>query len=204
MSEKRRQMVSALRELDALAPVGYTAGLHIRFASPLFLRSTYPPAWRAIYAGRNYALRDPLVFWGISATGAIRWSEIRLPDPFGVLCEARAHGLVYGAVAATGRITSRSVVGVARADREFTDAELAHLLALARALHAAAEPPTDLTPAMIEALRLVGEGHRHAAAAAKLGISESAMKQRLASARERLGAQTTAEALGMAREYRLL
>jgi LuxR family transcriptional regulator len=53
-------------------------------------------------------------------------------------------------------------------------------------------------------LRLIAAGDRHAAAAAKLGISESALKARLTAARQRLMARTTAEALQRAQEYRLL
>ena len=95
-------------------------------------------------------------------------------------------------------------MGVARADREFTDEEIAIVSETTHELHEVGGPPEDLTPAMIEALRLVGDGYRHTAAAAEIGISESALKARLSSARDRLGAQTTAEALRMAREYRLI
>ncbi|SDZ53070.1 LuxR family transcriptional regulator [Jannaschia faecimaris] len=197
-------MVRYLQNLEEFAPVGYTVGVHIRFASPMYMRSTYPQAWQDLYSTNNYALRDPLVFWGISKTGVIRWSDINLPDPFGVMIKAAKHGLIYGAVASCGKITSRTIVGVSRDDREFTDSEMRGVAAIADALHEVTEPPTDLTPAMIEALRLVGEGFRHAAAAAELGISESAFKARLSSARDRLGAQTTAEALRMAREFRLI
>lgn len=197
-------MVRYLQDLEELAPVGYTAGVHIRFASPLYMRSTYPQAWQDLYASNNYALRDPLVFWGISKTGAVRWSDITLPDPFGVMDKAAGHGLIYGAVASCGKITSRTIVGVSRDDREYSDAELEEVAVIAEALHEVTEPPEDLTPAMIGALRLVGEGYRHTAAAAELGISESAFKARLSSARDRLGAQTTAEALRMAREFRLI
>ncbi|MEL7177474.1 MAG: LuxR C-terminal-related transcriptional regulator, partial [Pseudomonadota bacterium] len=66
------------------------------------------------------------------------------------------------------------------------------------------QPPENLTPAQIEALKLIAEGHRHAAAAAELNISESALKARLTSARQRLLARTTAEAIQRARDYRLL
>ncbi|WP_235962651.1 helix-turn-helix transcriptional regulator [Jannaschia marina] len=197
-------MVRYLQRLEEMAPAGYTAGVHIRFASPLYMRSTYPQAWQDLYVDNNYALRDPLVFWGISKTGYIRWSEINLPDPFGVMAKAAEHGLTFGAVASCGKITSRTIVGIARADREFTEDEMAEAADIAQALHEVTEPPDDLTPAMIEALRLVGEGFRHAAAAGKLGISESAFKARLSAARDRLGAKTTAEALRMAREFRLI
>ncbi|WP_255588389.1 helix-turn-helix transcriptional regulator [Jannaschia pagri] len=197
-------MVRYLQRLDDIAPAGYTVGVHIRFASPLYLKSTYPQEWQDVYAANAYSLRDPLVFWGISKSGKTRWSEINLPDPFGVMAKAAKFGLTYGAVIACGKITSRTIVGAARSDREFTDTEIADIEDIAHGLHDVTEPPEDLTPAMIEALRLVGDGYRHTAAAAELGISESALKARLSSARDRLGAKTTAEALRMAREYRLL
>ena len=93
---------------------------------------------------------------------------------------------------------------MARSDREFDEGEIRSVEALTLELHEVAEPPDDLTTAMIDALRLIGGGTRRAAAASQLGISESVLEARLASAQERLGAQTTAEALRMAREYRLI
>ncbi|RFU12969.1 LuxR family transcriptional regulator [Rhodobacteraceae bacterium W635] len=199
-----RVIISLLDQLNALAPSGYTVGLHIRFASPLVLKSSYPAAWQQEYQDNAYALRDPLVFWGIGVSGQTRWSEIRLPDPFSVMEKAKKYGLHYGCVVSCGPITSRSIVGCARSDREFTDDEIDSIAVIARALHEAAAPPADLTKAQIEALRLIADGDRHTAAAAKLGISESALKARLSSARVRLGARTTAEALKKAREFRLL
>jgi LuxR family transcriptional regulator len=52
--------------------------------------------------------------------------------------------------------------------REFTDDEIAEAVKIVTSLHLAAEPPTELTTAQIEALRLLADGDRHAAAAAKL------------------------------------
>jgi LuxR family transcriptional regulator len=71
-------------------------------------------------------------------------------------------------------------------------------------LHIEAKPPSELTKAQIEALQCLANGDRHTAAAEKLGISESAFKARLQSARVRLEARTTSEAIRKAREYRLL
>lgn len=193
-----------LKDLAALSPAGFSAGLHIRFAAPLVYFRTYPDAWCKTYDDNAFALRDPIVFWGLSGRGQTRWSEIRLPDPFNILGQARAYGLKYGAVISRGPISSRSIVGMARADREFTEEEIAAAATIVEALHASAEPPTELTQAQIEALRLLAEGDRHTAAAAKLGISESALKARLQSARLRLRARTTAQALKKAREYGLL
>ncbi|MFZ1467767.1 MAG: autoinducer binding domain-containing protein [Paracoccaceae bacterium] len=203
MSE-RKAMVVLLERLEQLAPMGYTVGLHIRFATPLMYRSSYPEAWVNHYNSHSYYLRDPLVFWGVGVEGTTRWSSIPLPDPFGVLKKAASHGLNYGAVSSYGPITSRSIVGISRSDREFDDEELACLRELTAQLHIEAKPPSDLTKAQIEALQCVANGDRHSAAAEKLGITESAFKARLTSARVRLEARTTSEALRKAREYRLL
>ena len=201
---KKPSLETGLDELSQLAPKGFSAGLHIRFASPLIYVRTYDEAWTKIYDDNAYALRDPLVFWGLGVKGCTRWSAIKLPDPFNILGQARAFGLTFGAVVSHGPITSRTIVGIARDDREFTDEEIIRAVEIVKQLHIAAEPPTELTQAQIEALRLLADGDRHTAAAAKLGISESAFKARLQSARVRLGARTTAQALKKAREYQLL
>jgi len=201
---KSRSLDQMMLELGAMAPCGYSAGLHIRFAAPLVYVRTYPEEWIRIYDENAFALRDPLVFWGLGVRGQTRWSDIKLPDPFNIIGQARKAGLLFGAVISHGPITSRSIVGIARDDREFTEDEIDRAAALVRDMHEMAEPPSELTPAQAEALRLLAEGDRHTAAAAKLGISESAFKARLQSARERLGARTTAQALKKAREFRLL
>jgi LuxR family transcriptional regulator len=203
MSEKKAIAV-LLERLDHLAPMGYTVGLHIRFATPLIYKSTYPTAWVDHYNSHSYYLRDPLVFWGVGVEGTTRWSSIPLPDPFGVMKKAANHGLKFGAVSSYGPITSRSIVGISRSDREFDDDELVQLRELTIQLHIEAKPPSELTKAQIEALQCLANGDRHTAAAEKLGISESAFKARLQSARVRLEARTTSEAIRKAREYRLL
>lgn len=200
----RKTLSMLMEELDALATMGCAVALHIRFATPLIKHSTYPEAWRTIYDENAYGLRDPLVFWGVGVLGSARWSEIAMPDPFDILGKARVHGLNYGAVGSYGPITSRSLIGIARHDRECTDTEIAEAMTILHQMHDVAAPPSDLTPAMLEALTLVGQGHRHTAAAAELGISESALKARLSSARIRLSARTTAEAVRKAREYGFL
>jgi LuxR family transcriptional regulator, quorum-sensing system regulator SdiA len=201
---ERKAISMLLERLDQLAPMGYTVGLHIRFATPLVYKSSYPPAWVDHYNSHSYYLRDPLVFWGVGVEGTTRWSAIPLPDPFGVMKKAAGHGLNFGAVSSYGPITSRSIVGISRSDREFEDEELGKLRELTIQLHIEAKPPSDLTKAQIEALQCLANGDRHAAAAEKLGITESAFKARLQSARVRLEARTTSEAIRKAREYRLL
>lgn len=193
-----------LRMLESLAPMGYNIGLHIRFTSPLMTFQTYSPDWLSHYTENGYVLRDPMVAWGFSTTGAIRWSNKEIPDPFGILKEAARFGLRFGVTISWGPIASRTIASVARADREFEDTEIARVQGLVRRLHDMTEPPQELTRAQIEALKCIADGDRHAAAACKLGISESALKARLTSARQRLMARTTAEAIQRAKDYGLL
>lgn len=200
----RVEIQAALPKLGKLAPAGYFLGFHIRFAAPLMQFQTYSQAWSDRYAMNAYALRDPVIAWGFSATGACRWSVLPVPDPFGILKDAADHGLRYGLTVSYGEITSRTIACFAHDVREFTDPEVETISATIRRLHDELKPPESLTKAQKEALRCIAEGDRYAAAAAKLGISESAFKARLISARERLDARTTAEALQRAKDYRLL
>ena len=105
---------------------------------------------------------------------------------------------------ACGPVRSRTISSFARSDRDFLDEEVDKIAQLIRRLHDITEPPESLTAAQVEALRLIGAGDRHAAAAAKLNISESALKARLMSARQKLLARTTAEAIQRAKDYRLM
>lgn len=193
-----------LAEMEAFSPKGYFAGLHIRFASPMIMFQTYDPAWIDAYTERGYALRDPMVAWGFTADGAVRWSDIPVPDTFGIMAEARGFGLKYGVAVSCGPLNSRTIAGCARDDREYLDDEIIAIEKIVQRLHKASEPPTGLTQAQKEALRLIAAGDRHAAAAAKLGISESALKARLNSARTNLMARTTAEAIQRAKDYQLI
>ncbi len=193
-----------LHQIGLIAPAGYSVGLHIRFTSPLMSFRTYDQGWLDYYTERGYVLRDPMVAWGFSSEGCVRWSDPILLDPFKLFDEAARFGLHYGATVACGPIKSRTIASFARADREFNDHELATLRSTVLRLHDMTEPPEQLTDAQIEALRCIAGGDRFAAAATKLGISESALKARITSARIRLMARTTAEAIQRAKDYRLI
>lgn len=199
----RAEITAVLARLRKLAPMGYYVGAHIRFAAPVMQFQTYPQDWIEYYASNAFALRDPTIAWGFSTTGAVRWSAMPIPDPFGILADAASFGLKYGVAVSCGPLKSRTIAGCAHDTREFTNDEIEMISALVRRLHDMTEPPESLTKAQQEALRCIAEGDRHAAAAAKLGITESAFKARLISARERLMAKTTAEALQRAKDYRL-
>lgn len=193
-----------LLRLGQLAPAGYFIGLHIRFTSPLMTFQTYDQRWIDHYTENGYVLRDPMTAWGFAKTGWIRWSDPGLPDPFGLFTEAATYGLIYGCTIACGPIKSRTIASFARSDREFRDDEVATIEARVLRLHDLTEPPEALTEAQIEALRMIAGGDRFAAAAEKLGISESALKARITSARDRLLARTTAEAIQRAKDNRLI
>lgn len=200
----KTDLSESLSHLDMLAPSGYGLGLHIRNGTPYMLLRTYDPEWSAKYADEGYMMVDPLVFWGVQNEGVIRWSELEVPDPHNVLMQAATYGAKYGVAISIGPISSRSIGGFSRSDREYMDAEVQHLLNVVTKLHFDTRPPESLTQAQRAALQLVAKGFRHAEAAARLGISESALKARLRSARDRLSARTTSEALQRAQENRLI
>jgi len=193
-----------LHRLTLLAPAGYFVGLHIRFTSPLITFQTYDRAWIDHYTENGFVLRDPMTAWGFSSTGAIRWSDKALLDPFHLFEEAEKYGLRYGVTVACGPIMSRTIASFARGDREFRDDEIETISTIVYRLHDMSEPPEALTKAQVEALQCIAGGDRQSAAAAKLGISESALKARIVSARIRLMARTTAEAIQRAKDYRLI
>lgn len=197
-------LTERLTALDKIANRGYFAAFHIRFAAPLFSFQSYDTAWTDHYTAQAYAMRDPTIAWGFSTEGITRWSDIKSLDPFGIFDDAARYGLKYGVVVSVGMVTSRTIVGLARDDREFNPSEMVEISSIIQNLHEHTEPPDSLTTAQIDALRLIAEGERHTAAAANLGISESALKARLTGARKRLLARTTAEAIQRAKEYRLL
>ena len=193
-----------LQNLARLATSGYFIGLHIRFTSPLFTFQTYDQRWIDHYTENGFVLRDPMTAWGFSRTGWIRWSDPALLDPFGLFKEAAHYGLNFGATVACGPIKSRTIASFARADREFRDDEIAKIEKTVLRLHDLSEPPEALTEPQIEALKMIAGGDRFAAAAEKLGISESALKARITTARNRLMARTTAEAIQRAKDNRLI
>lgn len=193
-----------LKNLARIATAGYFVGLHIRFTSPLFTFQTYDQRWIDHYTENGFVLRDPMTAWGFSRSGWIRWSDPALLDPFGLFMEAARHGLTHGVTIACGPIKSRTIASFARSDRELRDEEITKIERTVLRLHDLSEPPEALTEAQIEALRCIAGGDRFAAAAEKLGISESALKARITTARNRLMARTTAEAIQRAKDNRLI
>lgn len=204
MAVMKRGIEICINQLSEIAPAGFSILVHIRLGIPLMSHHNFSQDWQNHYNQSAYALRDPMVAWALGTQGTARWSDIDIPDPFDIFGQYRAFGMPSGLVVSCGPTASKTIAVAARAEGEFTDFELADFERLVLQLHRIIEPPKALTDAQIDALRCIAAGDRHAAAAARLGISESALKARLSSARSNLLARTTAEAIQRARDYRLL
>jgi LuxR family transcriptional regulator len=134
------------------SPAGFATALHITYATPAFLFQNYPAGWLEEYTSLGLHLQDPNVAWGFTNTGAIRWSDLEAQDPAGVIARARTYGMKYGVAWAVLRDT-RTVAGFSRADREFTDDEIAHLGELLSQLHDETAGETGLSDADRETLK---------------------------------------------------
>lgn len=190
-----------------LANAGFYIALRVGFAFPLEEQNALPKPWVEHYTKHRFMLHDPVIRWIYSNTGAIRWGEIELADPMRVLDQAQTFGLRYGMAVACfdgNREGQRSFGTFARSDREFDASEMEVLRLYVERLHRAKAPPTNLTEAEIEALRMVKEGMRLKQVAHELGVTEGAIKQRLKNAKLKLNAQTSAQASAMASEYGLI
>lgn len=75
---------------------------------------------------------------------------------------------------------------------------------LLRKLHSDKAPPTNLTEAELEALRMVKAGLRLKQISHDLGVTEGAIKQRLKNAKTKLGAKTGAQAATLASDFGLI
>ena len=135
-----------------MAPAGYALAFHIRYASPTFLLQAYPKAWTSYYSLHALVMSDPTVAWGFTHEGACRWSELT-DDPARVMVRAAEHGLNFGMVCAVESHDSRSFGSFSRADREFTQEEMAALLDVLTDLHEATRNVSDLSPTSVEELR---------------------------------------------------
>ena len=194
-------------DVKELAKTGHYIALRVGFAFPMEEVNALPRAWAEHYTTHRFMLHDPVIRWIYSNVGAISWSNIDLPDPMRIMDQAQTFGLRYGVAVACfdgNREGQRSFGTFSRPDREFERAEIDALYNYVLRLHHAKAPPTNLTKAELEALKMVKEGMRLKQIAHELGISEGAVKQRLKNAKMKLNAQTSAQAAAMAGEFSLI
>lgn len=212
MSLARPQMTGlpaldgALPTLRLLGNAGFTFAHNISFRGPECFHWEYPPAWQAEYDGHGYAYFDPILLWSVMNTGARRWSEVHLPDLRGVMRAASAHGLRFGASFADNSRARKSILCLARSDREFTDEEMEFLAATFGHIISEIEREDGggLTVAEIETLRCLCAGMSHAEAAQALGVAVPTVKVRVEKARGKLGARNATQAVATAIRRRLI
>lgn len=194
-------------EFSAIATAGFYVALRIGFAFPVDEKNEFPTDWVEYYTRNGLMLRDPVVHWAYANAGWIRWRDLESSDSDGILGKASDFGLKYGTVISCstgGDDAQRSYGTFARADRDLSDEEISSLGHHLENLHDAALPPSNLTLAELEALKLVKEGLRLKEIAYQLGVSEGAIKQRLSGAKRKLGAKTNTHAASLAVMYRMI
>ncbi len=147
-------------------------------------------------------MKDPAHLWALENSGSVRWRD--LDDPYNVISAARRFQINHGLTISirdesTGE---RSYGSFARADREFSDAEVARLRDILSALHQDyRQPDRKLTRAEKEALTLVKDGYLMKEIANLLGVSEGAVKLRLRKAKTKLNAKTSTHAAARASAF---
>lgn len=194
-------------QIHQIAPAGYYVALRVGFSFPEEEVNELPNIWVEFYTTHGLVVQDPAMRWVYGNTGAIRFSELTLPDPHQVRAHAAVFGMGHGAVVSVMQPQDRGrrSYGIFfRDDRDFADAEMAGLLRIVQGLHTGPDEEKTLTLAEIEALKLQSEGMRLKQIAARLGISESAVKARLNNVKRKLGARTQSQAASIAAARRIL
>jgi DNA-binding CsgD family transcriptional regulator len=194
-------------QIDQISPAGFYVAIRVGFSFPEDELNSLPDNWVEFYTTKGLVVHDPAMKWVYANTGAVRFSEITLPDPHQVLEQAAVYGLNHGAAVSmtTPADRGRRTYGLFfRDDRDFANADLVKLQTIVARLHAGLENDMALTAAEIEALKLQAEGLRLKQIAAQIGISESAVKARLNNAKRKLGAKTLSQAASIAAARRMI
>jgi LuxR family transcriptional regulator len=196
--------MSGLLDPDAfefLAPAGFYIAIRVGYAFPMVEHNNLPATWVREYTVSGLVVHDPAMSWAYGNLGVARCSELGEIDSQGVLELAKNHGLNFGAVAScidSGDEGQRSFGFFFRTDREYSPSELGEINRLLVDAHVAHAPPKSLTDAELKTLSLVKNGLLMKEIACVLGVSESAIKQRLKNARLKLNAKTGPQAAAKA------
>ena len=188
-------------DLKAAAPAGYYIAIRVGYAFPMVEHNHLPAAWVREYTVSGMIVHDPIMSWVYRNRGSARWSDLGADDTQGVLELAKNHGLNYGAVVSCSDDADegqRTFGFFCRSDREYHDSEIHALGAMLAEAHRVHARPSNLTSAEIETLGLVKNGLLMKEIASLLGVSESAIKQRLKNARLKLNAKTGSQAAARA------
>jgi LuxR family transcriptional regulator len=151
MARNENSVSRALGRLHEVSPAGYALGFHIRMMTPTYVFQTYPKAWLDYYSSNGLIMVDPMVAWGFTNEGTERWSN--LTDDSGVMKLAAEYGMKYGVVVAMVTGNSRSLGGLARSDRDFTQEEIDRIVTDTRLIHDATADTGSLAPETVEHLK---------------------------------------------------
>jgi LuxR family transcriptional regulator len=181
-----------------LAPAGYYIAIRVSFVFPVAEHNCLPDSWVREYTVSGLGVHDPAMVWAHGNQGHIRMRDLVAKDGQGVLELAKYHGLNYGAAVCCNDSAvdagGRSFGFFFRSDRDYTTDELELLHAGLLSMHRAYDRPKNLTEAELATLGLVNNGLLMKEIASVLGVSVSAVKQRLFYARRKLIAKTGSQA----------
>lgn len=198
---------SFLPTFRMLGPQGFILVFNLHLRGPESFHSEYPLAWQREYEDRNYGWYDPVLYWAMMNTGNTRWSAIRWPDPRGVMAAAKRFDINYGAIFSRGGVTGdvkKTILSLARADREFTKEEMSLIASMMDRLVQEASLDRTLTIQEVQTLRHLRDGLSHKEIGLALGIAVSTVKLRLSTARKKLGATSNTNALYVAFQRNLI
>lgn len=190
--------------LDTMDVFGYALLVNYSVLGYEHFHSTYPVEWQNEYDSRHYHVLDPVMIWALFREGVCRWSETGIPDTRGVHKKAARHGIRFGGTWSRKTGSKKSVLFVARSDREFEDEELARVEDEVAPFFDTVRPQNLLSDRELDALRLLADGATIVEIAETLNVGQSAVKERISSARKKLNCKNTAQLILRAAESGLL
>lgn len=136
MTTRRKDLSKLLKRLSNYCDSGFALAIHIRYTRPSLLYRTYGQDWIEHYSEKGFHLADPVVHWGLTNTGWVKWEELQKQDPEGVLTAALEYGLHNGWTYSTGAATSRTISGITRTGADYSKEELADVAVIIDKIHA--------------------------------------------------------------------
>lgn len=144
------------------------------------------------------------MIWSFRNFGVARWSDLDAGPNQDVMDLAATYGMKYGACAAIGDDLSRTLLSVARSDRELTDIELDRIEDISTRFHLIAGVKSWIREGEHDILRALSEGMDMASVAAAVGLSVDECEGRLQTLRQRLEVPDNKAAIERARLFGLL
>lgn len=187
-----------------MAPSGYVLAFNYSWAGPELFDCTYPEDWQQHYHSRSMWKADPITLWIMANDGQKRWSEIKLTKMNSLMTEAADYGLAFGVVLARSKRMRKSVLSVARPDREYTDGEIEALKVWFDEATRRIDDRFDLTDKELETLAQLGAGLKLSDISRTENLSEAAINKRVRSARNKLNQPNTLAAVVFAKDQKLI